>query len=54
MGFEARGVGRRKPKPHAGDFGSGTHGVEFVTATVVHNDDVAGPQGPDELLFGIG
>ena len=54
MRFEARGVGRQKPKPHADGFGGGTHGLGFVTAEVAPNDDIAGPQGPNELLFGIG
>lgn len=54
MGFEARGVGRLEPKPRAGRFGSSAPGLGFVTAEVVHDDNVTGPQGPNELLFDIG
>ena len=54
MRIEVREVGRQLPKPHAGGFGSGTQGLGFVTAEVVHDDDVTEPQGPNELFFGIG
>ena len=54
MGFEARGVGRLEPKPRAGGFGSGTDCLGLVIAEVIHDDDVAEPQGPNELFFGIG
>lgn len=30
------------------------HSIRFVTAEIVHDDDIAGPQGANQLLFDVG
>ena len=52
-GVEVRGVGRQEPEPCARCFDGGAHGLGFMTTEVVHDDDVAGLQSPDKLLFDI-
>ena len=54
MRIEVREVGRSELKPRAGGFGSGTDCLGLVISEVIHDDDVAEPQGPNELFFGIG
>ncbi len=47
-------VGRQIPEPGAGSFDHLPDGRRLMTSEVIHDDDIAGLQHPDELLLDIG
>ena len=53
-GVQVGGVWGQEPEPGAGGPDGVTDGLGLVTAEIIDNDDVAGVQGRDELLFHIG
>jgi len=53
-GIEVGGVWRQVPEPGAGGLDEATQNGGFVAAEIVHDDDVAGSEHWDELLFDIG
>lgn len=52
-GIEVGGIGRQEPEPGTDGFDGVADGLGFVTAQVVHDDDVSGLEGLDEKLFDI-
>jgi len=53
-GVQVGAVGRQEPESGAGGLDGGANGLGLVTSEIVHDDDVAGVQGLNELLFDIG
>jgi hypothetical protein len=52
--IEVRAVGRQEEELGAGHSDGTAHGLSFVTAEIVHNDDVAGSEGGYQQLLDIG
>lgn len=52
--IEIGGIGRQEPEPGTGRPDELAHERRFVTAEIVHDDDVAGPEHWHELLLDIG
>ena len=52
--IEVRGIGRQEPEPGAGGPDGLTDGCGLVAAQIVHDHDVAGLQGRQQLLLDIG
>ena len=53
-GIEVGGVWRQVPEPGAGGLNEAAQSGGFVAAEIVHDDNVAGSEYGDELLFDIG
>lgn len=53
-GIQVRGVGRQEPEAGAGRPYGGADSLGFMASEIVHDDDVARPQGFDQELFDIG
>lgn len=53
-GIEVGAIGWQEPEPGAGCPDGVADGLRFMTSEIVHDDDVAGLEGSDELLLHIG